>query len=416
MPCSARPARLAPDEVRDVDRRRAGAVLQRQDLVAHGDRAAGRRDAHVTPQSHGQLDRAVARMRDAVEPRHHCVGVDLDFRASRRARAAEEQRHLGKLRACIEEEAPHRAARHRLERPMRRRVKRHHDDQHQRRGPMPGHHLERVPLAEHPPVVQSDDDVRHDLERGLGEVPKRFLEVRDRPLQVIHLLDGVLRADHVEHRRVDARLFHAPRRVARDERRVNGDAERGKRILDAPDRRVERAVLDLVPVVRAAGEEHPPRAGCDLIVDDAPQRLRRARRDHRLEDLRLAVVALQLAVAAGDRHGRPGALPAARDLARRKDLERRDVEVDRSGSPARLERADERRVEGRNLERLDAARGLEPGHPATSGITGSRRSRRRPSSLRRRAPPRRRSRARPTRRPSWPASASRASPPRRGPR
>jgi hypothetical protein len=77
--------------------------------------------------------------------------------------------------------------------------------------------------------VQADHDVRHDLERCPGEVPERSLEIRDRPLEVVDLLDRILRADHVEHRGVDAGCLDALRGVARDERGVHRDPNAERR-------------------------------------------------------------------------------------------------------------------------------------------------------------------------------------------
>ena len=60
--------------------------------------------------------------------------------------------------------------------------------------------------------------------------------------------------------------------------------------------------------------EHALRAGGDGVARDAPQCLWRSRGRHRLEDPGAAVVALQLALAAGDRHRRPRALAATAEL------------------------------------------------------------------------------------------------------
>ena len=97
-----------------------------------------------------------------------------------------------------------------------------------------------------------------------------------------------------------------------------------------------------------------------------------------IEDPGAAVVALQLALAAGDRHRGPAAAATAQ-FAGRVGLERRRVEADRAARHAARGQAREQRVvEATGFERLDA---VDQGAHGRK-LRGSRRSRLRSSSAR----------------------------------
>src|SRR5205085_8779414 len=99
------------------------------------------------------------------------------------------------------------------------------------------------------------------------------------------------------------------------QRRMHRDLEVGKVALEPGDRRQEALVANLVAAVRAAGEQKAlqvvePREVADLALE----RFRSARGNHRRQDLRLAVITVETAGAAGDRERRKALLAAAGKL------------------------------------------------------------------------------------------------------
>jgi hypothetical protein len=177
---------------------------------------------------------------------------------------------------------------------------------------VPADDLERPKLAQHPAVSEADDDVRHHPHRGRNERREGCLEVGDRPVKVIDLADRRLGSDHIEHRIVDPRSGKAfgPRPI--HQARVGCDAQIGEVGLESRDRRQEALERHLVPPVRAARQKKSREiAGRGPGADLAFQHLRPGRGNHRLQNLRLAMVAVERARATRDRERRKAATPAA---------------------------------------------------------------------------------------------------------
>ena len=121
-----------------------------------------------------------------------------------------------------------------------------------------------------------------------------------------------LRADDVHHRRVDAGRLHRSRARCVEQRRVDRDLQMREIALEPFDHRVVALVADLVAAVRAAGQQEALQIlRSHQLAHLAVEHLRGGRRDHRLEDLRLAVVAVERAGAGGDGERREGVLAAA---------------------------------------------------------------------------------------------------------
>ena len=90
---------------------------------------------------------------------------------------------------------------------------------------MPGDDLERLELTQHPAVVKSDHDVRHDPQPGRDERRERCLEVGHLPVQVVDFADRRLGPDHIEHRDLDPGLGETLGAPPIHESRVRRDAQ-----------------------------------------------------------------------------------------------------------------------------------------------------------------------------------------------
>ena len=327
------------------------------------------------PRARGDRERALGGEGDPVQPGRHGIGVGHAPVHSGRARAAQEDLAAGDAPPRLEEDAP-RVRRARRGERAGLRVERHDHDQHQRMHAVARHDVERRALAQDAPIVQPDHDVGHDLHRGRAQGAQRRLEVLHRPLEVVDLADGRLRADHVHHRGVDARRFHRLRARAVEQRRVDRDLEVREIALQALDRGVVALVADLVGAVRSPGEqEAAQRAAGRHRAHRALERFRSARGDHRLEDLRPAVLAHQGAGARGDGERGKCVAAAAAELAARVRLEGGRGESDLApggGGAGALALGEELRVELRPLELLHGADAFEPAHRARPPAPGPR--------------------------------------------
>src|SRR6266542_3118846 len=272
-----------------------------RDLRMDLDRAAGLdRAARVllhggTTDRMSDRERAFGREGDAVEARRDRVRVGDPTMHARRACAAEQDFALRYACTCVEEDPADVFRARRLER-TRSCVERHDDDEHERTDRMPAHDVERARLADDAAVVQADDDVRHDLHSCRAQRGERRLEIVDGAVEMIDVADRLLGPDHVHHRRVHTRDLHQPCAALIEQRRVNRDLQIGIVALELLDDRVEALVADLVTLGRSAGEQESAQVLCDdQVAHLAIEHFGRGRRDHRLEDLRLAVVAHQRA-------------------------------------------------------------------------------------------------------------------------
>jgi hypothetical protein len=313
--------------------------------------------------------RTVRRKRDAVEARCDRVRVGHAAVHARRTRAAEQHLAVGQSPTRLEKDAAN-VLRARNRERARLRIDRHDDDEHQRMDSMPRNDVERPRLADDAPIMEADDDVRHDLHRRRAKRREGRLEILDRAVEVIDVADRLVGADDVHHRRVDTGGLHALRARLVEERRMDRDLEIRIVALQPLEHRVVALVLDLVALRRAAREQEAAQVlRGDQLTDLAVEHVGRGCRNHRLQDLRLAVVAIERAAAGGDRERRECVLAAAFELAARVRLECRRREADRAadrGGLRALAFGEDGSVEGRILEDVDRREGIEPAHRAVS--------------------------------------------------
>jgi hypothetical protein len=227
--------------------------------------------------------------------------------------------------------------------------------------------FERGGLPQDAPVVQADDDVRHDLHAGRAQGGERCLEVRYGPVEMIDLADRLLRADHVHHRRIDAGTFHQFRAPLVEEGRVHGDPQMGKIALQALEDGKISFVLDLIAPVGAAREQEALQILHEHeVTHPLLEHVRRGRRDHRLQDPGLAVIAVERTRPCRHREGGKRVLAAALHLGGGVLLERRRREA-YGAEPAaflrhRLHLGHKPRLEGRLLQLFDCLQSSEPSH------------------------------------------------------
>jgi hypothetical protein len=147
---------------------------------------------------------------------------------------------------------------------------------------------------------------------------------------------------------------------------VDRDLETGEVLLELLHDRQVAPVIDLVLLVGATREQEPVQVVVfDQVPDFLVQDLGPRRRDHRLEDLLLAVIAIEPAGGRRDRKCRETVLAAAVEFRARILLERRRREADWPRLPAvraRLEFVDERPIEFRVLQVLDRRECVIPSH------------------------------------------------------
>ncbi|MCH7691948.1 MAG: hypothetical protein IID50_00745 [Proteobacteria bacterium] len=199
----------------------------------------------------GHGDGAVGRKGDAVEPGHHRIGIGDPFVHARRAGAAEQHLAIGQAPAGVEEDAADGAGLGRRE-GAGHGIEGHDDDQHQGVHGMAGDDVERGVLAHHPPVVQADHDMGHDLHGGRAQGPEGGLEIRHRAVQVVDLADRLLGADHIHHRGVHPGALHRLGAGVVGQRRVHGHLEEGEVPLEFLDDRKVGPVADFVAPVGPA--------------------------------------------------------------------------------------------------------------------------------------------------------------------
>ena len=136
--------------------------------------------------------------------------------------------------------------------------------------------------------------------------------------------------------------------------------------LQTLDDREVALVGDLVALVRAARQQEALQVlAVDHLAHLAIEHRGIGRGDHRLEDLRLAVVAIERAAAGRHRERRECVLAAAFQIAARVRLERRRREADLATAhrfARALEVGDQAGVEFGVLELLDGRNGFEPAH------------------------------------------------------
>ncbi len=208
--------------------------------------------------------------------------------------------------------------------------------------------------------MKPNHDMRHHRHPRFGKRGEGGLEIGDRTVEMIDLADRLLGADDVDHRHIDAAFRHLAHILARSERRMDRDAEPGKIALETGEHRIISPVGHFVAPIRASREKKAaqplPR---DHLAHHGLEMLGRARRDHRLEDLRLAVVAIERAPPAGDGEGREVHLAATLEFFGGVGAETRGEEAERgqrTGKRLALERLDQFVIErdvGPVLERGD---------------------------------------------------------------
>ncbi|TPW15432.1 MAG: hypothetical protein FD127_791 [Acidimicrobiaceae bacterium] len=192
---------------------------------------------------------------------------------------------------------------------------------------MGGDDLQGAMLAQEPAVVHAEHDVRDDPQPGLGEQPERPVEVVDREIEVVDVADRLVGADDVEHHRVDPGGRQALGDAWADDSGVDDDLH-VQLAADARDR-VE-VVLHRHPTV-AGGPAGNQDAVGSLAFQPAGNRhqlVAGAGRDHALQHLCLAVVALQGTAAPGDRDRHEATAVLGAPLVGLPPLEARSEEVD----------------------------------------------------------------------------------------
>ncbi len=226
--------------------------------------------------------------------------------------------------------------------------------------------IERRRLPEHATEMEPDDDVRHHLHGRLAQRRERRLEIFDRPIEVIDLANRLRSSDHVHHRGIDPGRFHRERTPPVSEGRMNRDPQLRMVPSQPLEHRKETLVADLVAPIRAAGEQKTLQSlPLDHLAHLAIEHLRGSRRQHRLEDLRPAVLAVESAGAGGDGKGRKTVPRAAAQLRAGVILERRGGEADRPGRNHRaraFELGNKLAIERRIFQLLDAAELFQPTH------------------------------------------------------
>lgn len=333
------------------------------------------RPANGARQRHDPL----RRISDAVEAGHDGIGVGQQLVLPGRAGAAELHRGVVNALTGGDEDFRRRFRRHGAERPLGRRIERHHHDQHQRRHLMPRHDVERPRLTPQFPVMQADDDVRHDRHAGGAQSVQRRLEILDRPIEVIHLADGIGIADHVHHRHIDPGRLHALRARGIQQGGVNGDAQAREIVLQALEDREIAVVFHLVAPVRAAGKQKPLQpAGADHLAHAGLEGFRVLRRDHRRQDFGLAMIAVERTGAAGDGESRKTVTAAAAEFVIGEGTEARREETQRREWPCRrlpLQRRDQCGIKRKFVERLHRLDRCHPGHRRAAPVCAAVRSR-----------------------------------------
>jgi hypothetical protein len=201
-----------------------------------------------------------------------------------------------------------------------------------------GDDLERATLAEEAPVMEAEDDVRHDLEPGVAERGDGGLEVGDGLLlQMVDVADRLVGADHVDERAVDAGRLERARAGLVDQTGVD-DHGLAELALDPCDRpgvlEVRHASLDAHP----AGDEQPAVAARGERLGEREEVAVLRDRAHALEHRGLAVVALERTARSRDAHGREALRVRRREFLRRVALDPGRVEVDRAAEARAPER------------------------------------------------------------------------------
>ena len=129
---------------------------------------------------------------------------------------------------------------------------------------------------------------------------------------MIDVPDRLLRSDHVRHRHVDARRFHLLGSPLIQQSRMGCNAQVGEVAFELFDGRVITLVGNLVTAIGPAGEEEAAQVLEQNQIAHLALELRRARRrDHRLENFGLTMVAIERAGTAGNRESRKARLAAA---------------------------------------------------------------------------------------------------------
>ena len=174
---------------------------------------------------------------------------------------------------------------------------------------------------------------------------------------MIDIADRFLRADHVRHGNVDARRLHALGAPLVEQSRMCGNAQVGKIPLELLDGRIIALVRNLVTAIGAARQQEAAQIlEQDQIAHFTLEFRRARRRDHRLEDFRLAMVAIERAGPAGDRESWETCLAAALQLIAGIGSEgwgEKPQHAKRMLLRRALQRLDQRPIERQLIERFD---------------------------------------------------------------
>ncbi len=215
-------------------------------------------------------------------------------------------------------------------------------------------------------VMQADHDMRHHFHPRGCERGQCGFEILDRPVQVIDITDRLFGADHIHHRRIDTGRFHRFRPRLVDQGRMDRDLQMRKIVLELFHHRIEALIFDFVALVGAAGEQKALQIlQQHEIAHLAVQHLRRGGRDHGLENLGLAMIAIERACPGRDRKGREAVLVAAGEFARGIFLEGRRRKADRpprNGSRGGLHLSQQGGVERRVFQGFDGGEFVTPAH------------------------------------------------------
>ena len=191
---------------------------------------------------------------------------------------------------------------------------------------MAGDHGQRPPLPQHAAAVEPQNDVghqRHVVGREALE-DRRILLHGD--VEVVHLADGLLGADDVEHGAVHAHLAERRRRLLVRKARVEAD-QQAQLLADPLEVRHVPEERDAPAPVRAARDEDP---ACSPLLHLHRQLVERGplERAHPLEHPGLAVIALERALGARDGDGHEASRLLTGPLGGPVALEPRRIEVD----------------------------------------------------------------------------------------
>ena len=197
--------------------------------------------------------------------------------------------------------------------PLQRRARQAHEGQHdQLLEPEAGDEIEGALLARHPAAVEPADDVRHDRDARRVERLERGRDPLDPEGDVADAAQRVVVADEVHERLVDPGRLQAEGVPPVDEPRVHRDVQPGRGLHPA-DRRQEALPRQAAVGVAAPADENARVPLAFELPAARDQGLGAVGRDHGGEQAAAAVVAHQLAAAAGERERRVPARDPVQD-------------------------------------------------------------------------------------------------------